>query len=79
MNVTLSRTIITSLTVFMVVVVLFFVGGEGLYGFSFVLVVGTLTGTYSTIYIACPLVLMLENWRASRVTSKSLAAPATVS
>jgi SecD/SecF fusion protein len=79
LNVTLSRTIITSLTVFMVVVVLFLVGGEGLYGFSFVLVAGVLTGTYSTIYIACPLVLALESWRTSRVTSKSVASPATVS
>jgi SecD/SecF fusion protein len=70
LNGTLSRTIITSLTVFMVVVVLFVVGGEGLHGFAFVLVVGTLTGTYSTIYIACPLVLFLEDWRERSLQKK---------
>jgi SecD/SecF fusion protein len=75
LNGTLSRTIITSLTVFLVVVVLFVVGGEALHGFAFVLVVGTLTGTYSTIYIACPLVLLLEDWRTSR-QAKPVAAPA---
>ncbi|MBY0589351.1 protein translocase subunit SecD [bacterium] len=66
LNGTLSRTIITSLTVFFVVLVLFIFGGESLHGFAFVLVVGTITGTYSTIYIACPLVLLLEDWREGR-------------
>jgi SecD/SecF fusion protein len=76
LNGTLSRTIITSLTVFFVVVVLFIVGGESLHGFAFVLVVGTITGTYSTIYIACPLVLLLEDWREKRAKKVSKSAPA---
>ena len=57
LNQTLSRTILTSLTAWLVVVILYFVGGEGLHGFSFALVVGFLSGTYSTIYIATPILI----------------------
>ena len=63
-NSTLSRTIITSLTTLMVVVSIFLLGGEILKGFSFVLIVGIIAGTYSSIYIAAPLVLL---FRKSRV------------
>ncbi len=57
LNQTLSRTILTSLTAWLVVVILYFVGGEGLHGFAFALVVGFLSGTYSTIYIATPILI----------------------
>ncbi len=63
-NGTLSRTIITSLTTLMVVISIFALGGEALEGFSFTLLVGVLAGTYSSIYIASPLVLL---FRRSRV------------
>ncbi len=56
-NQTLSRTILTSLTAWIVVVILYVVGGEGLHGFAFSLVVGFLSGTYSTIYIASPILI----------------------
>ncbi|MBX6312762.1 MAG: protein translocase subunit SecD [Isosphaeraceae bacterium] len=56
-NQTLSRTILTSLTAWLVVVILYLFGGEGLQGFSFCLVVGFLSGTYSTIYIASPILI----------------------
>jgi len=56
-NDTLSRTLITSLTVLIVVAVLFFFGGEILRGFSFALLVGVIFGTYSSIFIASPIVL----------------------
>jgi len=56
-NQTLSRTILTSLTAWLVVVVLYVLGGEGLHGFAFALVVGFLSGTYSTIYIATPILI----------------------
>ncbi len=56
-NQTLSRTILTSLTAWLVVVILYLFGGEGLQGFSFCLVVGFLSGTYSTIYIAAPILI----------------------
>ncbi|WP_224998588.1 protein translocase subunit SecDF [Cesiribacter sp. SM1] len=56
-NSTLSRTIITSLTVFIVVLVLFMFGGDALRGFSFALLLGVIFGTYSSIFIAAPIVL----------------------
>jgi SecD/SecF fusion protein len=57
-NQTLSRTILASLTVFLVVGVLYWFGGEGVHLFAFVMVVGVIVGTYSSIYIASPLLLM---------------------
>ncbi len=59
-NQTLSRTILTSLTVFLVVVILYAFGGSGIHGFAFALVVGTISGTYSTIYVASPVLLWLH-------------------
>jgi len=58
-NVTLSRTIMTSLTVLLVLVSLFFLGGEVIHGFSIVLLFGVFFGTYSSIFIASPVALML--------------------
>jgi len=57
-NQTLSRTILASLTTWLVVVVLYIFGGEGVHLFSFVMVVGVLVGTYSSIYIAAPLLMV---------------------
>ena len=57
LNETLSRTIITSGTIFIVLVVLLIFGGEVNRGFSFALTVGIVTGTYSSIYIASAVVL----------------------
>jgi SecD/SecF fusion protein len=57
-NQTLSRTILTSAIVFMVSLVLYVFGGEGVHLFSFVMVVGVLVGTYSSIFVAAPLLLM---------------------
>ena len=61
-NQTLSRTVLTSLTVFLVVAVLFLFGGEVLRDFAFVLLVGVVTGTYSTIFVAAPIILDWEAW-----------------
>ncbi len=58
-NQTLSRTLLTSFTVFLVVIVLYLAGGEALHGFAFALIVGVATGTYSSIYIAAPILLLL--------------------
>ncbi len=58
-NQTLSRTLLTSFTVLLVVVVLYLFGGEGVHGFAFVLIVGVATGTYSSIYVASPILLWL--------------------
>ncbi len=54
-NMTLSRTLLTSLTTFMVVMFLYFFGGPGVHGFSFALLGGVVVGTYSSIGIAAPL------------------------
>jgi SecD/SecF fusion protein len=59
-NSTLNRTIITSGTVFLVVIALLFFGGEVLRGFSFALLIGVGIGTYSSIFIASPTVLDLD-------------------
>ena len=55
-NQSLSRTIITSLTTFFVVLVLFLGGGEVIHTFAFAMIVGVLVGTYSSIFIASPIV-----------------------
>ena len=65
-NQTLSRTILTSLTVFLVVAVLFVFGGEVLRDFAFTLLVGVVTGTYSTIFVAAPIILDWETWSQPR-------------
>lgn len=58
-NQTLSRTLLTSLTTFIVVVLLYFFGGAGIHGFAFALVIGVLIGTYSSIFVASPALLAL--------------------
>ncbi len=56
-NQTLSRTLITSATVFFVCIILFLFGGDALKGFSLALVLGIIVGTYSSIFIATPVVV----------------------
>ena len=58
-NQTLSRTLLTALSTFMVVTVLYIAGGEGIHGFAFSMIIGVITGCYSTIYIANPVLLWL--------------------
>jgi preprotein translocase subunit SecF len=58
-NQTLTRTIITSLTTLLVLVALYFLGGEVIHSFSVALIVGVIVGTYSSIYIASNSVLMM--------------------
>jgi preprotein translocase SecF subunit len=65
-NQTLSRTILTSLTVFMVVLVLYVFGGEVLRDFAFVLLVGVVTGTYSSVFVAAPIIVDWEAWSQAR-------------
>ena len=61
LNQTLSRTLLTSLTTFFVVAILYVFGGEGIHGFAFCLLIGVLVGTYSSIYVASPVLLWLMN------------------
>ena len=60
-NQNLNRTVITSLTTFGVVSALYFVGGTAIHGFAFVMMVGVVVGTYSSIFIASPLLLDWAN------------------
>ncbi len=59
-NQCLSRTLLTALTVFITVAILYFWGGDGIHGFAFSFLVGTVVGTYSTVYIAAPVLLWLS-------------------
>ena len=73
LNETLSRTTITSLTTLFVLLSLFIFGGSSLIGLSFALVIGIISGTYSSIFIATPIMMYLrekyyfddeeENWK----------------
>ncbi len=70
-NQTLSRTLLTSLTVFLVVLILYSIGGQGIHGFAFALVIGTISGTYSTIYIATPVLIWLNKSQKSSAMTAS--------
>lgn len=56
-NQTLSRTVMTSLTVFLTILILFVFGGEVTRGFAFAMLVGVITGTYSSIFVAAPILV----------------------
>ena len=60
-NESLSRTIVTSLTTFFVVLVLFLIGGEVIHTFSFAMMVGVIIGTYSSIFVASPVVIKMAS------------------
>jgi SecD/SecF fusion protein len=62
-NDTLSRTIMTSLTVFLTILILFLVGGEVTRGFAFAMLVGVVTGTYSSVFVAAPILVDLAKKR----------------
>jgi SecD/SecF fusion protein len=66
-NQTLSRTFLTFFTTFMVVVVLYAAGGSGIHGFAYAMLIGTVVGCYSSIYIAAPFLLyMVENSKPTK-------------
>jgi len=63
-NDTLSRTIMTSLTVFLTILILFLVGGEVTRGFAFAMLIGVITGTYSSVFVAAPILVDLGGKKA---------------
>jgi preprotein translocase subunit SecF len=69
-NQTLSRTILTSLTVFLTVLALWKFGGAVIHDFAFSLLVGVVFGTYSSVFISCPIVLLFENLQISKMKRK---------
>jgi len=75
-NQTLSRTIITAGTVLLTALALFFFGGEVLHGFAFTMVVGIITGTYSSIFIAAATVSFWRTSNPTRAGSQAPGAPA---
>lgn len=70
-NEVLSRTIITSLTTFLAASCLFFLGGEVIHDFAFALLVGILVGTYSSVFVASPIVVLLENRALAKQTEQA--------
>jgi preprotein translocase subunit SecF len=66
-NETLGRTILTTGTVMMVVLILFFFGGPVIHDFATAMIVGLITGTYSTVYVASPVVLIWDQYVAKRM------------
>ena len=75
-NQTLSRTILTSGATMLVVVALFFLGGEVLNTFALTLIIGIVVGTYSSIYVASPIVVIWKNFLGRRKLAAVPAAPA---
>jgi len=72
-NQTLSRTILTSVVTMIAVVALFFLGGEVIHDFAFAVIVGIVVGTYSSIYVASPIILYWEQISAKRKATTSAA------
>ena len=75
-NQTLSRTIITAGTTFLAVLALYLFGGEVLEGFAFTMLVGIVSGTYSTIFIASAIAIILSRRRATVRAAAAPTAPA---
>jgi preprotein translocase subunit SecF len=73
-NQTLSRTVLTSGLTFLTVLSLYVFGGEVLKGFSFALVIGIIIGTYSSIFIASPMLVAYQDWKQSRGSRPALPA-----
>ncbi|MEO8404725.1 MAG: protein translocase subunit SecD, partial [Chitinophagaceae bacterium] len=77
-NETLSRTIMTSLTVFLTILILFLVGGEVTRGFAFAMLIGVITGVYSSIFVAAPILVDLTRAKKSKTPSAPAAGKAQV-
>ncbi len=77
-NQTLGRTIITAGTTFLSVLALFLFGGEVLHGFAFTMLVGIISGTYSTVFIAAAIAIILGNRQGVRASAAAPAGTAKV-
>jgi preprotein translocase subunit SecF len=77
LNQTLSRTIITAGTALLSAIALFLFGGEVLRGFSFAMIVGIITGTYSSVFVAAAIVTFWNRGRARAVAADATSATAT--
>jgi len=70
-NQTLGRTLVTGVTSLLVLIALLFLGGETLWGFSVALIIGIVVGTYSSIYVASAMALLLNVSPADLVAAKA--------
>ena len=75
-NKSLARTVVTSFTTFMVVFILYIIGGQVISGFSFAMMLGVIVGTYSSIFIASPILIEWHERTAAKKLSE-LAASST--
>jgi len=73
-NQTLSRTLLTSGTVLFVLLCLFFLGGSVIHDFTFAMMIGVLTGTYSSVFVASPLLILYEDFKKGKRPEKRAAA-----
>lgn len=73
-NDTLSRTVMTSLTVFLTILILFIFGGEVTRGFAFAMLIGVVTGTYSSIFVAAPVLVDFD--KKNQLSNENDAVPA---
>lgn len=71
-NATLSRTVLTSVTTFVAVLVLYIYGGSALKDFSFTIMIGVIVGTYSSIFIASPIVFIWSKMRGANLRRELL-------
>lgn len=76
-NETLSRTIMTTLTVFLTILILFLVGGEVTKGFAFAMLIGVITGIYSTVFVAAPVLVDLKGGIRKKKVHVDIHAPKT--
>ena len=74
-NETLSRTLITSLTTFLAVAVIAALGSGLIVNFSITLIIGVVVGTYSSIFVASPILLIMDRWVSSRQQARALRRP----
>ena len=61
-----SNSINTSLTTLLALIVLYFVGGESTHHFALALIIGIITGTYSSIFLASPLLVTIQKWQEKK-------------
>ncbi|MDR0872069.1 MAG: protein translocase subunit SecDF [Prevotellaceae bacterium] len=71
LNVTLSRTFSTTFSTLLVLIIIFFFGGDVIRGFIFALFIGIASGAYSTLFVATPLAYDIQRWQAKRAEKKA--------
>ncbi|MBX7168409.1 MAG: protein translocase subunit SecF, partial [Pirellulales bacterium] len=75
-NQTLSRTILTGMTTLTVLIILYIWGGPGIHGFAFVMLIGLIVGTFSSIFVASPMLLWLARaWQGAATSGQTSALP----